>query len=279
MTTTAISPDMAGIIDDLCSVLSYHQTSGIESYPAVAELEPVLRLRRIQSEPRRIPPSTAREERTAPHRPRPVEPQTGRSPVQVGPRLTSLADLRGEIEVCTACALSEQRIVPTAGRGEGKARLLVVGDWLSLADGQQPPTGCIFGVEQDRMLGKMIDAIGLPRTEVFITNVIKCGIPAGCQPQAEHVQACLSFLHRQMLTLQPEAVLAMGMIAARTLLHRPEPLSKLRGRLHTCVAPDGRGIPLIATYHPTFLLQNPEMKKATWLDLQLLARQLGLVPS
>jgi DNA polymerase len=155
--------------------------------------------------------------------------------------------------------------------------LLVVGDWLAVPEGLQPPTGCVFGIEQDRMLGKMIDAIKLPRTQVFVTNVIKCGIPASCQPKAEHVRACLPFLHRQIALLQPEMILAMGMIATKALLNRREPLSALRGQLHALVIRDDLKIPLIATYHPTFLLQNPEMKQATWLDLQLLGRQLGTI--
>lgn len=152
--------------------------------------------------------------------------------------------------------------------------MLIVGDWLVAEPGRVVPKRTVFGVEQDRMLGKMLDAIKFPKDQVFASNVIKCGVPASCQPKAENVRACLSYLHRQIAVIQPEIVLSMGMIATRTLLDRRDPLSKLRGRLHNCKIGGEKTIPLIATYHPTFLLQNPEMKRATWYDLQLMAKQL-----
>lgn len=276
MKKTAINPYAAGIIEDLKSVLNYHRTSGIDEYPATDEIVAVMHLKGSVPVGSRPTKSELPVGIFAGRSMRPIEPKVAKV-VRPNLPVASLGDIHNEVAVCTGCTLSGQRIVPVAGRGGEKVRLLVVGDWLALEDGLQPPTGCIFGVEQDRMLGKMIDAIMLPRTQVFVTNIIKCGIPTSCQPKAEHVHACLSFLHRQIAILQPEVILTMGMIATRTLLNRRDPLSRLRGRIHTCVKPEERKIPLIATYHPTFLLQNPEMKKATWVDLQMLAKQLGLV--
>jgi len=271
------TPEIETLLREVHGLLSYHRLSGIECYPGTAEIRELLRLKAGVAAAeggmrQRSPLVTGNAEKTV----RPVEPPKRQpeslQPLQVG----SVHDIGDEVMVCTACALAEKRLVPVAGGGAAKAKLLIVGDWLALPAGQNPVAGCIFGIEQDRMLGKMLEAIRLPKTDVFVTNVIKCGIAESCQPQAEHVHACVSFLHRQIVSLQPEVILSMGLIATRALLHRREPLSKLRGHLHLCNGPNDRKIPLIATYHPTFLLQNPEMKKATWYDLQLLAKQLGL---
>lgn len=276
MKETKVSPEAADLLREVRGVIGYHKDLGIDSYPATEELARLLQLRvgsgRTQQPAR--PELLAEKGNSGRHvRPRAPQAEPERERLQV--QVTSLEDIRVEVESCAACALSGDRLVPTAGEGGEKPRLLIVGDWLALPPGQAPPPGCQFGIEQDRMLAKMLEAINLSRQEVFVTNVIKCGIPVEMQPKAEHLHACLSYLHRQLVTLQPAAILSMGMIATRALLDRREPLSRLRGHLHLCNCPDERKVPLVATYHPTFLLQNPEMKKATWLDLQLLARQLG----
>ncbi len=262
-------------LNDLAALLSYQQSAGIDAYPATGEVRRFLHLEvlkarkdvggvsRLQgSQSGGVKRSTTQEMMSAPKGATKEETEV-------------LSDIAGEVIGCHACSLIESRVMPTAGRGDTKARLLVVGDWLAVAAGRQMSQGTLFGIEQDRMLERMLGAIGMDPGEVFVTNVIKCAIPENRQPLAEHVHACQSYLRRQIAAVKPEAILAMGMIAARTLLERPEPLSRLRGRLHTYSTADSRSIALIATYHPTFLLQHPEMKKATWIDLQLLARQLG----
>jgi len=124
------------------------------------------------------------------------------------------------------------------------------------------------------MLSKMLAAINVLQEEVFITNVVKCAVPDSCHPAAAHVHCCMSFLRRQIVILAPEVICTMGMIAAKAVLDKPQSLSQLRGKLHTYETEDGLRIPVVTTYHPTYLLQNPEMKKATWADLQFLAKNL-----
>lgn len=272
------SAETLNVIAEVRRLLEYHLGSGIETYPRTEEIKALQELRATVSPKRRAALKDVEVQPRTPARSAPA-PDGSAGPVRTSLPLSSLLEIRGEVEGCRACALAEQRIRAVAGEGSDSARLMVVGDWLGVAAEQQIPDGCLFGVEQDRMLGKMLEAINLARQEVFITNVIKCGIPADCQPRAEHVHACLSYLHRQLAALRPAAILCMGMIAARTLLNRREPLSRLRGKIHSFAMSGTQPVPLIATYHPTFLLQNPEMKKATWLDLQLLARQLGQPPA
>ncbi len=153
-------------------------------------------------------------------------------------------------------------------------RLLVVGSWL-IGDSDKPlPEETQFGLEEDRMLFRMLAAINVQPEQAFITNAIKCVVPGSIHPLAENARICLSYLHRQIALLEPESICTMGIMATRALLGLPQPLSQLRGKLHAFQADAGREIPVMATYHPSFLLQNPEMKKAVWLDLQSLGRQM-----
>jgi DNA polymerase len=275
-----MNPEAFNILRDLKSILTYHSISGIDAYPSGKDLEAFLKYRLAEPVRSVVPQPAGLAAQPAigrgvVHAERPVQVRAEKPAPPVKAATTSLHDIVSEVDCCTRCNLAERRVVPVAGRGGERVRLLVIGDWFAVPQGKQMPSGCIFGVEQDRMLGKMVDAIKLPREQVFVTNVIKCGIPDSIQPKAEHVHACMAYLHRQIALLRPEVILSMGMIATRALLNRREPLSRLRGRLHICATKDERKVPLIATYHPTYLLQNPEMKKATWLDLQMLAKQLG----
>lgn len=263
----------ANIIKDIRSILSYHSSVGIDSYPAGEDLDRLLNVKPEKKAVEKVSVATPPVGRPQSGSVRPVQVKQAKVQTVVDSKV-ALGNIREEVSICTGCSLNTSRTVAVAGAGGNRARMLIVGDWLVTEPGRQVPSGTVFGIEQDRMLGKMLDAIQFPRDQVFVTNVIKCGIPGACQPKAEHVRACLSYLHRQIAALEPEILLTMGMISTRTLLDRRETLSKLRGRLHTCKIPEGKTIPLIATYHPTFLLQNPEMKRATWYDLQMLAKQL-----
>lgn len=189
----------------------------------------------------------------------------------------TLGDIGKEVENCSACNLNERRMYSVAGRGEKPVRLMIIGDWLSMAGAGTVVKDQLFGVQQDQMLFRMLTAMKLSVDEVFITNVIKCGLPEKTQPQAAHVKACVGYLKRQILVLRPEYICTMGMVAARAVLERSLPLSRLRGKFHDySLGPDEK-IPVLTTYHPSYLLQNPEMKQATWADLQFLAKKMGLL--
>ncbi len=262
------------ILQDIGSQLAYHKSAGIESYPVSEGIEALLNLQSQRGTPPQVKSSAPVE--SPPSRvisdPNVKEAETPVDKVLSG----SLPELEKEILTCTACALAEFRYLPVAGNGGKRPRLLIVGDRLPADKSTRLPQTCVFGIEQDRMLVRMLEAIKLPRSDVFVTNVIKCAVPLSKQPQAEHVNACYSYLQRQIAVLRPEMILAMGMIPARMMLNRSDSLSRLRGRFHSYKCTDGRKIPVVATYHPTFLMQNEGMKRATWEDLKLVARQLNL---
>jgi len=185
-----------------------------------------------------------------------------------------IAEIAGEISCCQSCSLHETRQIDTAGRGGHRPKILVVGDWLMLSDKTVVQGGEIFGAEQDQMLARMIAAIDLKPDEVFVTNSIKCSIPESCQPTSKQLFTCAAYLHRQIDILLPEVICTMGIIATRALTDKSRPLSQLRGKFYPFKSHAGGDISLMPTYHPSYLLQNPEMKQATWADLQLIQRKL-----
>jgi DNA polymerase len=253
----------------LRAVLGYHRLLGIDAYPHNADVEVFLHYTPPVVSKAGPAPQLKTVDRG--------QPISGKNYSASMEPTVNLTDIATEVVACHACDLHKQRLYAVAGRGAERVRLLIVGDWLAGdAQGSLAP-GHIFGVAQDEMLSRMLLAIKLSAEEVFLTNVIKCAVPGTCQPQATHVQSCVSFLRRQIVALQPEVICTMGMIAARAVLERSQPLSQLRGRFHDYAVEKNRIIPVIATYHPTYLLQNPEMKQATWADLQLLAKKMGLL--
>jgi DNA polymerase len=117
----------------------------------------------------------------------------------------------------------------------------------------------------------MIRALGLARSEVFIANVLKCRPPGNRDPSAREAACCRPFLERQIELIDPALIVAVGRIAAQTLLGSEAPLGKLRGRVHE-FGPAQR--PLIVTYHPAYLLRSPAEKRRAWQDLQFVLRTL-----
>jgi len=117
----------------------------------------------------------------------------------------------------------------------------------------------------------MIEAMGFRREQVYIANVVKCRPPGNRTPEREECDTCSPFLFRQIEAVNPKVVVALGAVAARTLLQVNEPMAALRGRWH-----DFRGRKLAVTYHPAYLLRDPRQKKETWKDLQMVMQYLEL---
>ena len=187
----------------------------------------------------------------------------------------SLETVRSEIASCRACSLCEQRIGYRVGGGlNSGVRLMLVGDWLRCPDELSLPGNVQFGVEEDRMVSRMLEAIHLEKDKVCVANAIKCVVPDGCEPTSLDIMTCESYLRRQITLIEPEIICGMGLVAAKALLGSPQPLSRLRGGFHSITVGAGKRIPVVVTYHPTFLLQNPTMKKAAWTDLQRIGKYL-----
>jgi uracil-DNA glycosylase family 4 len=114
-----------------------------------------------------------------------------------------------------------------------------------------------------QLLTKMIEAMGFARDDVYIANVLKCRPPNNRDPESDEIDQCQPFLFRQIASIQPKVIIALGAFAARTLLRTQDPISRLRGRVY-----DFRGAKLIPTFHPSFLLRSPGYKREAWEDLK-----------
>jgi DNA polymerase len=179
----------------------------------------------------------------------------------------SLEKVAREVGTCRLCPLWESRTRAVPGEGSASARLMVIGE----APGrQEDKAGQPFVGEAGRMLTAMLEAIGHPRPSVFITNMIKCRPPGNRDPLPGEIETCRSYLERQLALIRPQAVLSLGRVSSQQLLQTSETISRLRGSIQ----PLG-DIEVFPTFHPAYLLRNPEDKRLTWEDLQQLQKRLA----
>jgi DNA polymerase len=159
------------------------------------------------------------------------------------------------------------------GVGDPLARLLFVGEAPGFDEDRE---GEPFVGRAGRLLNDIIRAMGLRREDVYIANVVKCRPPQNRAPDASETGSCREYLEAQIEIVAPELIVALGGVAAKALLGTEHSLGRLRGRFHPYRRPDGQEIPLMATYHPAYLLRYPEEKRKTWEDVQLVMGRLGL---
>jgi DNA polymerase len=188
--------------------------------------------------------------------------------VPVEERAAALQAIRDDLGDCTRCALHKGRNTIVFGVGDPAARLMFVGEGPGADEDAQ---GLPFVGRAGQLLNNMIAAMGLKREECYIANVVKCRPPGNRTPDPEEANTCSPFLFRQIDAVRPQVLVALGATAATYLLGQRQPLAGLRGRVHAF-----RGMSLIVTYHPAFLLRDPRQKKEAWADLQIAMKELGL---
>jgi uracil-DNA glycosylase family 4 len=177
--------------------------------------------------------------------------------------------IREDLGDCTRCVLHKQgRKQIVFGVGNPQADLMFIGEAPGADEDQQ---GEPFVGRAGQLLNNMIKAMGLRREDVYIANIIKCRPPGNRTPEREECETCSPFLMRQIAAIKPKAIVALGAVAAKTLLAINAPMSEFRGRWF-----DFRGTKLAVTYHPAFLLRDPRQKKETWKDLQMVMKELGM---
>ena len=179
-----------------------------------------------------------------------------------------LAGLAKYVAECRACELHTTRKQTVFGTGHHKADWLIIGEAPGADEDRQ---GEPFVGRAGQLLTQMLRAIGLAREEVFIANILKCRPPNNRDPKVDEVNACRGYLNRQIELLQPKIILALGRIAAQSLLQTDTPIGKMRGRLYHL---DGYQIPTVVTYHPAYLLRSPKEKRKVWEDLKFARQQV-----
>ena len=184
--------------------------------------------------------------------------------------------LRSAVESCTACRLCQGRTQTVFGIGNVQAHWMIVGE----APGEHEDLqGEPFVGKSGQLLDAMLRAIGLtrgealPQRQVYIANTVKCRPPGNRNPQPDELMRCEPFLIQQLALLKPRIILAMGKFAVQSLLRSDEPVGRLRGHVHHF-----QGVPLIVTYHPAYLLRNPQDKARAWDDLCLAVETAKALP-
>ncbi|SRR5581483_2142900 len=195
---------------------------------------------------------------------RPAKPEShAMDPVE------ALKLIREDLGDCTRCRLHKQgRKQIVFGVGNPTADLMFIGEAPGADEDLQ---GEPFVGRAGQLLNNMIKAMGLEREQVYIANIIKCRPPGNRTPERDECETCSPFLMRQIEAIKPKVIVALGAVAAKTLLAINAPMAELRGRWY-----DFRGTRLAVTYHPAFLLRDPRQKKEAWKDLQMVMKELGL---
>ena len=173
-----------------------------------------------------------------------------------------LRGIRKWLGDCQRCKLAKGRKNIVFGQGNPRARLMFVGEAPGADEDEQ---GLAFVGRAGQLLTDIIEkGLKIPRSEVFIANLLKCRPPGNRNPEPDEVLSCQPFLERQIATIRPRVLVGLGKFAGQWLLKTAEPIGKFRGRLG-----EYKGIKVVPTYHPAYLLRNPGAKKEVWEDMKV----------
>ena len=189
-----------------------------------------------------------------------AEPAAKPLPRTRAERIAALKELEQEAVNCKRCPLLSSRTQAVFGDGDPEAQLVFVGEAPGREEDRQ---GKPFVGAAGQLLNKMIEAMGYTRESVYICNVLKSRPPENRTPTPEEIEVCRPYLVEQLAIIRPRVICALGSVAARALLGPDIPITKARGQLH-----DYQGTPVIPTFHPAYLLRNPDAKKVVWQDLK-----------
>jgi len=184
-------------------------------------------------------------------------------------RAAALSVISREVAGCTRCEeLARTRTQTVFGVGNPQARLCFMGEAPGADEDRQ---GEPFVGRAGQLLTKIIQACTLSRDDVYILNTLKCRPPGNRNPLPDEIDHCREYLNRQLQVIRPEFICCLGAVAAKALLSTELSIGRLRGRFH-----DYRGIRVLCTYHPAYLLRNPSAKRQVWEDMQILMAEMGI---
>lgn len=232
--------EIENIVHDLREYLLYLQDSGVETLPFNSTPDGMIGIPEKEG-----PPMNRKKHKTE-----------------------KLLRLREKIGDCKRCKLWKHRKNLVFGTGNPCTRLLFIGE----APGEEEDLqGKPFVGKAGELLTKMIEAMGLSREEVYITNVVKCRPPGNRNPEEDEIRTCHPFLYEQIRIISPEIICTLGSIASKTLLSTKSRITELRGQLY-----EHEGLRIVPTFHPAYLLRNPQAKRPAWKDLQIIMKELGI---
>ncbi len=180
----------------------------------------------------------------------------------------SLEDIRSHMGQCNKCPLHRGRTNIVFGQGPDNAKVMFIGE---APGAQEDKQGLPFVGPAGHLLDRMLQAVGLHRSQVYITNIVKCRPPGNRDPEAAEAAACRPYLDAQVKALEPEVICTLGRPAAQAVLNSTAPISAMRGNWQ-----QAWGLPLLPTFHPAYLLRSPQHKAAAYQDLKALVRKLNI---
>jgi uracil-DNA glycosylase len=263
------------------ALVGWYESTGAWGLPASPaptprEREEAARFEEAPPRPRVAqPPQQPMED--APFRRAPLPPQAPQRPAAarvavLSPeaRVERLRVLADEVAGCARCRLSQGRTQTVFARGNPLAELLFVGEGPGF---EEDRAGEPFVGPAGQLLDKMIAAMGYRPADVYICNIVKCRPPENRKPQPDEMEACRSYLATQLELVRPKYIVALGATAIQGLIGTTEGITRLRGTWKMY-----RGIPVMPTFHPAYLLRQPAAKKEVWSDLQQVMSRLGKAP-
>ncbi len=261
---------MAGFFEQLCKVVaeSEHQRSGLA--PSSPEIKQFFSNIPKAPEPPKTTPVKAAPPPIVPqvHAPvRSVPPPPAAAAVSHSGNFSTLEEIAAAVRGCSLCPLGASRTNPVPGEGNPDARLMFIGEGPGFDEDMQ---GRPFVGKAGALLDKMITAMQFTREEVYIANIVKCRPPDNRVPTPEEAQCCINYLKRQIELVRPEVIVLLGATAVKYLLNITNGISRMRGRWLSY-----ENIPVMATFHPAFLLRQESAKRDTWNDLQQVMARFG----
>ncbi len=249
------------ICEDVKAMLEFYQAMGIERM-SVELSEPVAAATSVSVRPGNSGSRVVTQARAA------TRESSGEG-VHQAEKAGLLKKLRDEIGECTRCKLSNQRKNVVFGDGNPNARLMFIGEGPGREEDLQ---GLPFVGDAGMVLTRLIEKMGLKREDVYIANIVKCRPPGNRDPEEDEVATCRQFIEAQIEIIRPEVIMTLGRIALQTLLENPKlKISAARGNFM-----EYRGIPVMPTFHPAYLLRNPRDKWLTWADARKVMEKLHI---
>jgi len=249
--------ELEQILEDLRKYVEYQKAMGIEYLVAKPRMVDVKSASIEEGEMRPKQPVKTT-----------IDPNLQLNILDSASKKQTLEEIKEEIGDCTRCKLHEGRTNIVFGEGNPKARLVFVGEGPGRDEDIQ---GQPFVGRAGQLLTKIINAMGLKRSDVYICNVVKCRPPGNRTPEQDEVSTCGQFLIKQLRAIDPAVIVCLGSVAAQSVLNIKAKLGDLRGNFHTY-----GHTKLMVTYHPAALLRNPGFKKPLWEDMQLVMKELGI---
>lgn len=256
-------------------ILEWYLTAGVDETcgeVSFALAEPAKEMPRI------VPAAVSAAVRPAENSARPATTELAQATInacqsarELCQKAETLEELKKMVEEFDGCALKLTANKTVFGYGSGTARLLLIGE---APGADEDRSGIPFVGRSGQLLEKMLKAIGFDRNECFITNVLPWRPPGNRTPTEGEIAVCLPFLKRQIDLVSPEAIMILGGSAANALLDNGEPISRMRGKWLEYKKSDGGKVPVLASFHPAYLLRNSGQKAKAWVDMLRMKQKL-----